>query len=308
MITTPTHILSAHIGTRTLVFVAAVCIAWFAAASLSAQPTPSSDGVELVITAEGPDDDEVDGDIRERTRKKIAEKAVSRIRKRLDVIGVKNHEVEVDGDLNIRVRTGGSFDAATIESVVVPSGRLEIRPVLVDADSWLSPMPRLSDDIEFRPETESVRVDSFFLYAPSARSLRRVIDESGVEEGTVELYPHEDGWRTLRLGEAMVTEDDVEEIRLERSFAGAPRVTAVFDDGATRALRGAFDGDSGRVAVILDGEVVSLQRVSPSNTSELFGLDPPEHLRSMDAQRRWSTLVAGRLAAPIPVQLATFQE
>ncbi len=272
-----------------------------------AEASERGNRVEFTVTVESPDGID-DDDLRARTRRNVAKEVRDRIAKRLDAIEIKHYELEVTEGYGVLVTVYGDHSPEAIRGAVIPSGRFELRPVLVDASPWLEVAPELPEGVEFYHEPGSLETNNFFLFSPSPAPLHRAI---GLLGGDSEIYvfPHDDGWRTLNLGPALATGDDVGDVEIERGPTGMPYVTVSLSSGAAQRMRGEVRGGGVRhLAVVLDGEVVAVESFSSRSRAEVLQLDPPDHLRSMSARGDWAVQVAGRMAATIPVQLGEYEE
>lgn len=265
--------------------------------------------VDFTLTVSPIEDQEQDPDLRVRRHREVTKEAARRIETRLDAIDVKNSRVRVDDDYNIEITVYGDHSASAIKSALIPTGKLEIRPVLDDVSPWADLADELPDDVEIRTFPGSFRTDRIFLFSHSLQSLRSFVDRVAIGSTIVELFPHDDGWRSLNLGEPIATEDHLSSATIEKTPAGIPFVTVGFDTTAAQQIR-SHTSSSGatHLAILLDGEVVSLHRFVARRFSDRLDLEPPDHLRSRHARSQWAIQVAGRLAAPIPVQLVEIQE
>lgn len=265
------------------------------------------DRVEFTVTVDT-DERTEDPDVAARKTGQVAAEVVDRIEQRLDAIDVKHHEIEAEG-ADLRVVVFGDYDPRVIRAVVIPDGRLEIRPVMVDASPWLDVAQDLPAGVELYNEPGAIDPNSFFLFSLTPRQLHRAIDLVSPDDQVIEVYPHEDGWRTLRLGPALATHEDVRDVGMDRNPAGAPFVRASLEAEAAQQIRsGAQYRGARQLAMVLDGEVVALETFSERSFSESLTIQPPEHFDSTTAERQWARQVAGRLAVPIPVRLAELQE
>ena len=277
--------------------------------SSPAQAQTEGNRAEFEVTIDDRHAGDGDGDLRSRQTAKIAEEVVRRIGKRLDAAGVKSHDVDFDDDRNITVTAYGNHSTPIIKGAVIPSGHLEVRPVLVNDSPWMSLSSELPEDVELKGEPGIFRTDRLYLFAHSASLLDQTLSNYAPEGMDFEIFPHDDGWRSLRLGPTAATESEVQKARLASNPTGLPYVSISLSARAAQSIRSIASAEQVRyLAIILDGEVVALQSFSERNFSETLIVDPPAHLQSTEARDQWATQVAGRLATPIPVQLVETQE
>lgn len=268
--------------------------------------TPGNN-VEFTLTVESSSADDEER-LNSRARQNVAKEVVSRIERRLEAIDIRHFAVEATGS-DVQVRVYGNHDIDAIKSALIPAGMLEIRPVLVDSNPWLSVAPQLPEGVQFYHEPGSIRPDSFFLFAPSPQLLYQSMDLVSSEDHHIEVFPHGEGWRTLHLGEVAATHNDVADVKIDRNRSGASFVSLTLTgEGAQQIRSQARAAGANQLAVIVDGEVVALKHFNERRFSESVTLDAPEHLESRQMRSLWATQVGGRLAAPIPVRIAEVEE
>lgn len=275
----------------------------------SAEAQSRDNRVDLNIAVRPVDDDLDDADRRQRRHREIAREAARRLEIRLGVMDLKNFRVQVNDDNDIDVTVYGEHSADAIRGALVPAGELEVRPVIEEGQVWLDLADELPDGVSMRSPSANFQSDRLFLYASSPSPLRRIVERVALGSTMLTVFPHEQGWRTLRLGEALADASDIERVTIEKTPAGIPFVTLEFDSEAAQTTRAQAEADDvTHLAFVLDGEVVGLHRFSSRQFSDSLSLDPPAHLRSRQARHRWAIQVAGRLASPIPVPLVELQE
>lgn len=266
-----------------------------------------SEKVEFTVTLQTEDDAD-DPEVSDRKTRRVAGETVDRIEQRLEAIDIPHHEIEAAG-ADIDITVFGDYSPQLIKAVVIPDGRFEVRPLLVDSSPWLGVAPKLPEGVEFYNEPGAMDPDSFFLFSHTPARLHRAIDLVSTDDHTIKVFPHDEGWRTLRLGPVLATHDDIRDVRLERNPTGAPFVNADLDAEAAQQIRSGVERHRARqLAMIVDGEVVALETFSDRSFSESMTIEPPGHLESTGAERNWARQVAGRLAVDIPVRVAEFEE
>ena len=272
--------------------------------------------VEFTLIVDSLDDDfgvdeegNVDSSLRVQRHREVANETVRRIEARLDNIGIKSHEVGVDESHNIKIVVFGDHSETAIKSTVIPSGKLEIRPVVVSDSPWLDVDEEFPPDVEVRIEPGSFQFDQVFLYAPTASSLRQIIARHAPEGSDFAVFPYEDGWRTLHLGRVAATQSDVHSTDISQNPSGMPFVSIELTGNGAQNVRSSAAAVGARhVAIVLDGEIVALHPYNHQRRTASLDLDPPDHLNSLDARGQWAMQVAGRLGAHIPIRLAETQE
>lgn len=274
----------------------------------TAQAQTQSRNVEFTLRVESPDDD-ADASHRVRRHGEIARIAADRIEMRLDAVGVRNHNVRLTEQNDIRVTVYGRHSADAIKGAVIPPGRVEIRPVITDNSPWGELADILPDEVELRYEPGAFDSNRVFLYSHDIGVLREFTGRIALGEIEVALYPHDDGWRTVNMGPPLATHRDVEGVQLERTPSAIPFVTTTLNTEAAQRIRAeASQANVRHLAIMIDGELVTMIRFSNRNFSQTLTLDCPDFLRSSEARQQWGIQVAGRLAAPIPITLTELQD
>jgi hypothetical protein len=265
--------------------------------------------VEFQLFVDGPGEEVEDRDRRMREHAEIAREAAERIEIRLDAIGVKNHRVRVNGQNGIDVTVYGRHDATAIKSAVIPPGRFQIRPVILDQGFWHDLDGELPDTVEIRQEPGSVQIDEVFLFSRNAVDLRRFMNRVAIAGGELYLFPHDDGFRTVQLGPALATDRDLASSELGQTPSAIPFVTIRLEAEVAQQLRATIADEGARqIGLILDDELIGMQGFSHRQFSETLTLECPSFLRSVEARRHWALQVGGRLATPIPITLVEHQE
>lgn len=298
------------------IFAASLALVMVFDLSVADAQSRKDDRVEFTLIVDRLDDDfgvdeegNVDSSLRVQKHREMANETARRIEQRLDNAGAKNHEVTVDDNHHIDILVFGDHSESAVKSAVIPPGRLEIRPIVVGDSPWLDVEEEFPADVEVRVEPGSFQFDQVFLFAPSADDLRRVIDRHAPQDSDFAVFPYGDGWRTLNLGRVAATHDDVDSANISQNPSGTPFISVELSANASQNVS-AYAASVGarNLAIVLDGEIVALHSINHRRRSTTFELDPPDHLRSLDARGHWATQVAGRLGAHIPIRLAEIQE
>lgn len=231
-----------------------------------------------------------------------------RIEKRLEAAQFKHFEVVAERPRKIKIDVMGGVERDLVGGVVIPPGRLELRPVEAVGDLWLQHLPSLPTDVQMRQKSGSLYSHDAYLWSESRSRLAAALDS--VEMDGVDLAPYPDreqgGWKSLALGPPLVTHSDVSDATVRRSKTGRPHVRVNFrrnvaiPDGASRAVD--------TWAVLVDGEVVTTFKHGDKSFGESVTLPAPAHLSRGEASRKWAQQVAGRLAAYLPVTLMEYDE
>ena len=241
-------------------------------------------------------------------RANINERVATRLEERLDAIGVRYSEVDIDEDHTVTVKVYGDFDDAVIRGAIIPRGKMELRRVRVEDSPWAEVAAELPDQVQYQsPGSGLFRTDWLYLTAPSPSLLAEAIDTWGPSDEDIRIFPQDQGFRTVRLGETVATESHVESASLGRSPAGDPRIairlkSAIAHEALDRR------GEAGLLAMVLDEEVVALIPTRRYHRSLTFDLEPPPHLNSPEAKQAWGMQVAGRLSTPMPIRLVELDE
>lgn len=250
--------------------------------------------------------------------KKIAEitqLTARSIRTRLKAAGVRDFSVTSTKSRTILVRVRGNIEREVIAGIVVPSGRLELRPVQPAGANWVRALADLPAGVELRQEKESLDAAHAYLWSADAETLRAalaVLEKTSVKnvnpiDGALKfnLYPADGGWRALALSAPIATHQDVASASISQGKTGEPFVQVIFQNNLSDAIRtnSTLSEDATSWAVLLDGEVVSLLNSRGHNLGSSLSIKAPAQLRTRQARQAWAKQVAGRLAAYIPVPL-----
>ena len=235
------------------------------------------------------------------TLSNIAEEAAKRVRKRLDAAKVKHWDVVVDGN-RIRVSVYSSFSRQRLASILVPDGKMTIRPVLSAGDRWLSKTGSLPEGVRLEQPGNSMRADDAYLWATSRRQLSRVLEDHPLPGLELAMYPSKNGWRSVAMGAPVADEESVQRADFVHSSTGGYYVRVHLNAASAPEKSNRYGGES-RWAMLLDGEIVRVWRISGAQLDTTLHLSPPTHLSSKAARKMWCQQVAGRLAAQIPVPL-----
>ena len=237
-----------------------------------------------------------------RTRQKMARRAAPRIEKRLRSAGFKHLNAESRGNGDIFVEVGTSLSRMTILGFIIPEGRFEVRPIRSAGALWQRNSSRFPDGAELRQPTGSLSRSDAYVWAPRRSDVETVASELDLGIGLIRPYPDGDGWRTLVLGEPVLSTTDVEGADIRPGHLGEPFVSVSLKGAAGQRLESKRQDEQTRWAILLDGEVVSILDRQPSAFGVL-NLSPPNHLGASEAQRRWARQVAARISTPMPVRL-----
>ncbi|TXD37237.1 hypothetical protein FRC98_10935 [Lujinxingia vulgaris] len=280
-----------------------------AATSAEAQRTQrhSDRTVRMTLVVESPQiEAEPDENKRTRARRLLAEEAAERIITRLKAIGVKDPRAIVTPQNHIQVVAPGAASAQVVRGALLAPGKLEIRPVSESSPHWIELASQLPEGIEVRQNPGQVSPDRVHLWSADFATLHRFTRRLALGDTRVEVFPARDGWRTLDVGEVLATEEDLTTSELRSSPGGIPFVQIELGSDSAEKIRSATSSaNSAPLAVLLDGEVVSLIRRTGGQALEL---PCPDHLRSHLSRQAWAAQVAGRLATPIPLTIAELRE
>jgi preprotein translocase subunit SecD len=271
----------------------------------SAGAVESEEVVELRIDVPSADSD--NPDVRRQSRKKIAERVIERIRERLNAAQVKYTNVHIVDGGTVVVESDPDFDRQLLEALIFPPGNFALRPVVPSGRRWTDLTAEMPAGVELRAGDDPLDSDSAYAWSRSRRTLQSFVDEVSMPEGEVAVYPAEGGWRTVTLGEAIVTDANVSETEIRRVQTGSPFVSVSLSSGGDI---GPSDGPAERrdrrLAVVLDGEVVALLKEN-ALAGQTLSISAPDHMSGANATMRWARQVAGRLAATMPVSLVPMQ-
>ena len=255
-----------------------------------------------------PAPESVEGDVRAETRRLIAERLVKRIRKRLTAAGIKFTNVQVTEDATtIVVEADPDHDVQMLEGLVIPPGEFAVRAVQQVGRRWVEMTDEMPDGVELRTGEDALDRDDAYVWSESRRRLESFLADVEIPSADLAVYATGGGWRSVTLGDALATHEDVRSTEIRRVRTGAPFVAVELDPEAKAAFENIAKPKGLRFAAVLDGEVVSLMK--PTALSEhLLSIPAPEYLSGFEALMGWARQVAGRLAARIPVQMVPLRE
>ncbi|MEU5700082.1 protein translocase subunit SecD [Streptomyces aurantiacus] len=224
------------------------------------------------------------------------DRTVEVLRRRIDALGVSEPTIARSGNNRIIVELPGVQDPREAADVLGRTAQLAFHPVLGTADS---PTDTTADSGEAAPETQTERPSE----QPSTRPSELVLpDESG------------DAGESVRLGPSALTGADVDsaEARIDQQSGIGWYVGVDFKGAGSDAwaeLTGAAAchpaGDPARrVAIVLDGKVISSPQVTPTvacRTGIAGGSTQITGSFSRDEARELGLLINGG-ALPVPVE------
>jgi|GEM_PF-6108029 len=245
----------------------------------------------------------------------LTQLSARRIRERLKAAEIKDFSVTSSNSGAILVRVRGHVAREVITGIVVPRGRLELRPVEPAGVYWVRASAALPAGIKVRQEPGSLDANHAYLWSADEQTLRDALQvlESSAGQNEVApgaplkfaVYPDDAGWRSLALSPPIATHQDVASASMRQGKTGEPFVQLLFQKDLGDALQAnaALSAHANSWAVLLDGEVVSLLSSGAQNLGNSLNIKAPAPLRTRSARHAWAQQVAGRLAAYIPVPL-----
>ncbi|RAL22440.1 hypothetical protein DL240_11380 [Lujinxingia litoralis] len=262
--------------------------------------------VQLTLVVESPQiEAETDRDKQQRARRLLAQEAAERILTRLQTIGVKDPRVHVTSTNHIQVTAHGVSSPDVVRGALLAPGHMELRPVLPASPHWSSLPMALPDGIELRQNPGALGPDQVHLWSADFATLHRFTRRLALADILVQVFPDRQGWRTYDLGAPLATESSISSVELRASPSGIPFVQVELQPDAASKATAASNAPGATLALVLDGEIVSLIHRVPSQVLEI---PCPDHLRSHQSRQAWAAQVAGRLATPIPVRIAELTE
>lgn len=239
-----------------------------------------------------------------------------RIRTRLKAAGIKDFSVTSAQSRSILVRVRGNTSRQVVAGIVVPRGRMELRPIEPAGTRWVRALADLPVGVELRQKQGSFDANQAYLWSADAEKLHSVLRflENNPSRNIISagsglkftVFPDTGGgWRTLTLSAPIATHDDVASASIRQGKTGESYVQLLFENDLSDALlpNGALTDDAALWAVLLDGEVVSVLGSRAHHLGSSLNITAPEQLGTRDARQAWAQQVAGRLAAYIPVPL-----
>lgn len=291
-----------RLGARFLT-AAAVCLSVGMASHLEAKEPA---GVTK-MTVSVPAPDEVDGAVAVKTRQELGEKVLGRVEKRLEAAGVDFVSVEHTSAGVLDIRVDGDVSRQLLSGIVLPSGELEIRRVRQVGDLWVDRASDIPEGVRIRQADGSLEGENAYLWSRERRPLASFLEEVEVPRIDVLPFAASDGWRSVALGETLVTNDQVESASIDRHQTGAPFVSIVLNGEGKRKTEAMLGRRDVELAMVVDGEVVALLDRGALAKGRI-NVSAPSHLAGGDVSSDWARQVAGRVVAPIPVTLVPQSE
>ena len=251
--------------------------------------------------------DSISGDLARHTREELAKQVSRQVRKRLESAAIKFQTVRAVDGTTVVVEANSEVDRSVLVGVAMPPGEFALRPIRRVGTRWQDLMNELPAGVELRQGEGALDRDNAHLWAPTRGKLEDFISKISLGAGEVLVFSTGDGWRSVTLGEPILTHANVEESEIRTVRTGAPYVTLQIDADGSRALGGHKRTEEVRYAAVLDGEVVAVVEGS-ALSSDALNLSAPEYLSGEEALQGWSRQVAGRLAARIPLELLSTKE
>ena len=243
-----------------------------------------------------------EGGVQEKARDEVGRRVTKRLRDRMDAAGVKFSTVERLEDGTLKITVNADLGRPLLEGIVVPAGDFALSPILKVGDRWASKSGEMPDGIELRQREESMDPRDAFLWSSSRSALEAFIEAVELPGSRVLTFAHAGGWRTVTLGEPVVTHEQLATSRIRSVRTGAPYVSLELSSDGQRRFRSHRAGAAteGSFAAVLDGEVVAMVDRT-ALTEGTLNLTAPDQIDGTTALANWARQVAGRLAAPIPV-------
>jgi hypothetical protein len=293
-----------HIGrTGPLAALLAILLSLVLALPAAAQERPPTQDVRLTLVVPEPQDED-NPEIRRRQRQEMARLGSTRIEERLTRAGIKGFKVNVLPHGQIQVQVHGRHTRQQIANIVVPAGRMELRPVVSTGEAWVSIASSLPVGIELRQEADSLSDEDVYLWSADFSTLSDFSRRVALGTTHVFVYPDAEGWRTMSLAAPVATHRDIEKVDMRTTPAGVPFIMVELQRETPSRIRNDVDMELVKeLAVVLDDEIVSIVRFEGARAGQRLELVCPPHLTSQDARRAWVQQVTGRLAVPMPITL-----
>lgn len=261
--------------------------------------------IEMFVEVPAPD--QLRSGLQDKTREEIAKRVASRMRARLDAARVKFSTVRRVDASRLQVDAEADLGRDLLRGIVLAPGDFAVRPVRNIGIRWQEEAGDIPASIELRQEGKAIEPHQAYLWSAERGPIESFLEGKSFEDVDVFVYSTGDGWRTLAVGEPILTEEGVEDAEIRHVSTGAPFVSAELTSAGAGSFEKGVEHLEGELAVILDEEIVG--RLEPSAVSGgRLNLTPPEQLRGKEAQTKWARQVAGRLAAAIPVELVESRE
>lgn len=262
----------------------------------------ADEDVTVVRVSVPPPTDEATG---EEVHREVVREVAKRLRLRLKASGLKHWEVDETQPPDLRVVVRGGVDRALVAGIVIPPGRMQLRPMRPAGRTWLRVSGALPADVELRQPNDSLASGDAYLWSKRRASLSGFLERVALVGADGFVFPDAGGWRSVALGPPTATERHIAAADLERSRNGQIFVRLDLGD----ALAGPrLDDGPARWGLVVDGELVAVFQRDFERSPGALNVLPPDHLNSEQARLLWARQIAARLAAPISVPLVEWHE
>lgn len=239
------------------------------------------------------------------------EQAASVIRQRLDTLGVKRPEVQLQGQDQMIVNVTGITDTDRVVEVIGRTGQLGFYEVLAAAGG----QPVSEDEIEATKEDLRDELEGDPVYEEGETQI--LFEESPAPEGGGDIVqgyivPEEPGLTGEALESAIVTRDQEgrRQVQMDLTSEGADGFGDLSQQIVDNALVNGFAGN-GRLAVVLDEDVVTAPGVQQAITGGQVVIENqnlPGGLPEEEAEELEIVLQTGALPVDMEVLSVTSAE
>jgi hypothetical protein len=237
----------------------------------------------------------------------IAQEASRRLRLRLDAAGVKHVEITINPNAHILLTLFTRQDRRWIEGLVLAPGELAVRPIVRAGERWATLSAQMGDELELRQEEGSMDPRDAYIWSADQRALSAFLKDHALPDTHSIVLPAAGGWRSLTLGQPIITHHDIRRVSVEQDSVGAAWARIALLPAVAQRWGAAADDTPGW-AVLLDGELIDqLRDAPPEGLRAELRLRCPSSIGAPPAQRACVGQIAGRLASPIPVMLTPYK-
>lgn len=236
-------------------------------------------------------------------RVKLSEEARDRLEMRLRAAQADDAVVKSlpSGDVSVEFRA--KQELAWYKALLLSPGHVEFRPIYTYGFNWMSVANELPASVELRGENPQPD----YIWSSERTALESALRRITSSNFGFAVGPATKGWRSYTMGKSIGSSDEVRHVKVRKSSGGMAYVTFSVTSTLVDRLAASELSEVKEWAILLDGEVIDVVSRQTLATGKLE-LTAPRRLMTREDSGTWACQVAGRMAAPMPIPIAVFQE